>query len=127
VRLLTSFASPPFFSHAPGAQVCRLACDADASWAVKLQALGALNTLVSIGNSEEERLDLRAEVPIGVPEEYAVPVFPLFFFPYILIFKSLALCCSLLKKTRCCIVYACRVQVFLNLCSSPCTSGHLAR
>jgi hypothetical protein len=42
--------------------VCRLLCDAETSWAVKLEAMGALNTLVIIGASEEERLDLRAEV-----------------------------------------------------------------
>lgn len=63
--------------------MCRLACDADASWAVKLQALGALNTLVSIGNSEEERLDLRAEVPIGyqmsTPCQFFHCFFPLYF------------------------------------------------
>jgi len=43
-------------------KVCRLVCDQESSWHVKLQALDALNTLVSIGNTEEERLDFRAEV-----------------------------------------------------------------
>jgi hypothetical protein len=42
--------------------VCRLLCDADSSWTTKLQAMGTLNTLVVVGGSEEERLDLRAEV-----------------------------------------------------------------
>lgn len=44
--------------------MCRLVCDQESSWPVKLQALDALNTLVSIGNSEEERLDFRAEVKV---------------------------------------------------------------
>jgi hypothetical protein len=65
--------------------VCRLLCDANASWAVKLQALQCLNTLVIIGGSEEERLDLRAlvgraltalavefELPLDVGEEPGV-------------------------------------------------------